>query len=224
MLSSPVYTSNVVASKTILDHDYQPRDDQQEDSQKLDHNEEPRQSRTSLRADRVQRRDNRQHQHRQQLMRDRRRRVINAQAGIHALNKHNTQNGKRRRHSGYNPAPSCHVPPELAEDVSQVGLDAAFARNGGAQLGHGERACPGEDAAEEPDEQSCAGRGHVGVYGAWGGEDARADYDADKKREAIDCAEVAGECAAGLCSLGVILTCSVDRHIIFLMEQRGCFR
>lgn len=144
-------------------------------------------------ADRVCQVHDHHDEHGQQLVQDAGRPVRHPRGGEDALHKDDGQDGQRGGHDGDDPRPGREVPKHVAVDVLEVGLHAALARDGGAQLGHGAGSRPGQDAADQPHGERDTRRGHVCVDGAGRGEDAAADYDADDYGEGVQRAQVPGE-------------------------------
>jgi hypothetical protein len=194
----PVAAANVpLGLCEVQSHDGNGGNDDDQNAEELEHHEEAVQSCAGASVDRVGGADEKEYQHREELVRKGASSVDDARGRVGALDEDDAQDRQGRGHNGNDPGPGGEETPQIAEDVLKVRLDASLARDGGAELGKRRRASPCQDATDEPDDQSHAGRRDVGVNGARGSENAAADDDADDDAEGLDGAEIPRECAAG---------------------------
>ena len=69
---------------------------------------------------------------------------------VNRFHKNNAHNGERGWHHASDPVPGGKETSKVPVHVSQVRLKAALTGKGGAELGHGGCACPGEKSSGEP--------------------------------------------------------------------------
>lgn len=218
----PVLPANVpLRVREVDDHDRETRYRNGRDGEELGHDEEVVEARAGPGAERVREGYENEDEDRERLVRGRRRLVGHAGGGVDALDEDDAKDGERGGHDGHDPRPGSEEAEHVTENVLEIRLDAAYAincqpakatkwgpkpsqapagheqptfsRDRGSQLGKRARARPGEDAAQQPDDEGQAGGGHVRVDGAGRGEDAAADHDADDDPKGLQRSEVAGK-------------------------------
>ena len=94
--------------------------------------------------------------------------------------------GDGRRLGHHDPGPGEQEAHEIAIGRAQILLDAAVLRDAQAELDEGSSAGPDEQAADDPDCDTEAGRGDMLADLGWRGEDAGPDLQADHDGEAVE--------------------------------------